>query len=170
MKYYVSVNGQPHEVSVVERLGQLAVTVDGLPLSIDYEEVDRLGQVAVRVDNRSFGISIEGDEHAVVATIAGHLYAVEIEDERERAAHAAQRAAARGGGVIKSVMPGIVVQVLVKEGEKVEKGQALLVLEAMKMQNEIAAPTDAVVKQIHVAEREAVGSGARLVTLAAPPS
>jgi len=170
VKYYVSVNGQPHEVSVVERLGQLAVTVDGLPLSIDYEEVDRLGQVAVRVDNRSFGISIEGDEHAVVATIAGHLYAVEIEDERERAAHAAQRAAARGGGVIKSVMPGIVVQVLVKEGEKVEKGQALLVLEAMKMQNEIAAPTDAVVKQIHVAEREAVGSGARLVTLAAPPS
>jgi biotin carboxyl carrier protein len=165
VKYYVSVNGQPHEVSVVERLGELVVTVDGEPMEIEYEEVDRLGQVAVRVGRTSFGISIEGDEHAVTATIAGHVYAVEIEDERERAAHAAARAAAKGGGLIKSVMPGVVVQILVQPGEAVTKGQALLVLEAMKMQNEIAAPADGVVKQVHVAEREAVGSGTKLVTL-----
>jgi biotin carboxyl carrier protein len=165
VKYYVSVNGRPHEVSVVERLGELLVSVDGQPMAIEYEEVDRLGQVAVRVDHRSFGISIEGDEHAVVATIAGHVYAIEIEDERERAAHAAQRAASKGGGLIKSVMPGVVVQILVQPGDRVEKGQSLLVLEAMKMQNEIAAPADGVVKQIHVTEKQAVGSGARLVTL-----
>ena len=165
MKYFVNVNGQPHEVTVVERLGELQVTVDGEPLAIEYEEVDRLGQVAVRVGQKSFGISIEGDEHAVTAVIAGHLYAVEIEDARERAAHAAQRAAAKGGGVVTSVMPGIVAQILVAPGARVEKGQPLLVLEAMKMQNEIAAPSAGIVLQIHVAEREAVGSGSKLVTL-----
>jgi glutaconyl-CoA/methylmalonyl-CoA decarboxylase subunit gamma len=165
VKYYVSVNGQPHEVTVVERLGELEVSVDGEPMAIEYEEVDRLGQVAVRVDQKSFGISIEGDEHAVTAVIAGHLYAVEIEDARERAAHAARQAAAKGGGVVTSVMPGIVAQILVERGARVEKGQPLLVLEAMKMQNEIAAPSDGIVKEIHVAEREAVGSGTKLVTL-----
>jgi len=167
VKYYVSVNGRPHEVDVVERLGALEVRVDGEPMPIDYEEVDRLGQVAVLVGRKSFGISIEGDEHAVTATIAGHVYAVEIEDERERAAHAAERASARAGGLIKSVMPGVVVQVLVEPGQAVAKGQPLLVLEAMKVQNEIAAPADGVVETIHVSEREAVGSGAKLLSLQA---
>ena len=167
MKYYVSIHGRPHEVRVVERLGELQVEVDGKPMAIEYEEVDRLGQVAVRVGRKSFGISIEGDEHTLTATIAGHVYAVEIEDERERAAHAAARAAAKGGGLVKSIMPGVVVQVLVQPGQAVEKGQSLLVLEAMKMQNEIAAPADGVVKQVHVTEGAAVGSGAKLVTLEA---
>ncbi len=169
MKYYVTVNGRAHEVSVVERLGELLVSVDDRPLPIEYEEVDLLGQVAVRCAGRSFGISIEGDEHAATAVIAGHLYAVEIEDERERAAHAAARTASRGGGVIKSVMPGVVVQILVAAGEQVEKGQALLVLEAMKMQNEIAAPEGGVVQAIHVTERQAVASGEELVTLGPLP-
>jgi biotin carboxyl carrier protein len=115
-------------------------------------------------------VSIEGDEHTVTCSIAGRLYAVEIEDERERAAHAAEREASKGGGVVKSIMPGVVVKLLVKEGDVVEKGQSLLVLEAMKMQNEIGAPGPGVVKSLHVKEKEAVSSGAKLVTLAAPPA
>ena len=165
MRYFVTVNGRQHEVDVVERLGELSVHVDGEPLDLDYEEVDRLGQVAVLTGGRSYGISIEGDEYAASVVIAGHLYAVEIEDERERAAHAAARASAAGGGVVKSVMPGIVVTLLVQPGERVEKGQALLVLEAMKMQNEISAPADGTVAAVHVAEKQAVGSGEKLITL-----
>lgn len=167
MKYFITVNGRPHEVGVVERLGELEVTVDGRVLDLSYEEVDNLGQVALISDGRSFGVSIEGDEHAASVTIAGHLYAVEIEDERERAAHAAEREATKAGGPIKSVMPGVVVKLLVKEGDFVEKGAPLLILEAMKMQNEIAAPAPGIVKSIHVSEREAVSTGAKLVTLAA---
>ena len=66
---------------------------------------------------------------------------------------------------MKSVMPGVVVSLLVAEGDVVEEGQALLVLEAMKMQNEIAAPTAGEVRHIHVAEGEAVSAGAKLVEL-----
>jgi biotin carboxyl carrier protein len=167
VKYYITVNGKEHQVDVVERLGVLRVAVDGKPLDIDYQEADSLGQVAVLCEGKSFGLSIEGDEHTLSATIAGHLYAVEIEDERERAAHAAERAQAKGGGVVKATMPGIVVKLLVKEGETVAKDQPLLILEAMKMQNEMTAPSDGVVKQLHVREREAVSGGAKLVTLTA---
>lgn len=165
MKYYVQVNGRPHEVTVVERLGELEVTVDGARLELEYEEVDRLGQVAVRCGGMSYGLSLEGDASEITAVIAGHLYAVELEDERERAAHAAAREASKGGGVVKSVMPGVVVQLLVQPGDSVEAGQPLLVLEAMKMQNEIAAPAAGTVKAVHVEEKQAVGSGEKLVTL-----
>jgi glutaconyl-CoA/methylmalonyl-CoA decarboxylase subunit gamma len=165
VKYYVTVNGRAHEVSVVERLGALEVSVDGAELDLDYEEVDKLGQVALIAEGRSWAVSIEGDEHEVSCTIAGHLYQVEIEDERERAAHAAERESQKGGGAVKSVMPGVVVKLLVKPGDAVEKGQPLLILEAMKMQNEIAAPSAGVVHALHVREKEAVASGARLVTL-----
>lgn len=168
MKYWITVNGRPHEVDVTERLGELVVAVDGETLDITYEEVDQLGQVALFVGGRSHAMSIEGDEAEVSATIDGHLYTVELEDERERAAHAAERAAAAGGGVVKSIMPGIVVQLLVAEGDSVTEGQPLLILEAMKMQNEIAASADGLVAQLHVAEGEPVESGAKLVTIEVP--
>ena len=167
MKYYITVNGRAHEVELTERLGELLVEVDGQSLDVSYEEVDNLGQVALLADGKSFGVSIEGGAQHVFATIAGHQYEVEIEDERERAAHAAEKAAAKGGGPVKSVMPGVVVQLLVAEGDSVEEGQSLLILEAMKMQNEIAAPAAGTVKKVHVAEGQAVGSGDPLVTLAA---
>jgi biotin carboxyl carrier protein len=167
MKYFITVNGTAHEVDVVERLGELRVKVDGKDLDLSYEEVDNLGQVALISDGRSWGVSIEGDGHSVSASIAGHLYLVEIEDERERAAHLAERDATKGSGPVKSVMPGVVVKLLVKDGDRVEKGQPMLILEAMKMQNEITAPSAGVVKSLHVREREAVASGAKLVTLVA---
>jgi biotin carboxyl carrier protein len=167
VKYFVTVNGRPHEVEVTERLGELIVSVDGKLLDLAYEEVDALGQVALSCEGRSFGMSIAGDEHAVSATIAGHLYAVEIEDEREQAAHAAERAAGGGGGVIKSVMPGVVVDILVAPGDAVEEGQSLLILEAMKMQNEIEATATGVVTAVHVAKGEAVDGGGKLVTIEA---
>ena len=82
MKYYAKVNGRPREVELTERLGRLEVRVDGASLQVEYTEVDRLGQLALLVDRKSYGVSIEGagDEWSVV--VAGHLYKVEIEDER----------------------------------------------------------------------------------------
>jgi pyruvate carboxylase subunit B len=168
LKYYVTVNGRALAVDLVERLGEVRIQVDGVPFELAYEEVDRLGQVALRAGDKSFGASIEGDENHQTVVIAGHLYEVEIEDERERAAHAAARAANKGGGTVQSVMPGVVVQIMAAPGDVVEKGQPLLILEAMKMQNEIGAPSAGVVSVVHVSEGQAVQSGAKLVTLTVP--
>jgi len=168
VRYFVTVNGEEHEVELVERLGRLEVELDGETLDVRYEEVDRLGQVALFVGDRAFAVSIEGDPQSSQVTVAGHVYQVEIEDERERAAHAAEGARAHMGGEVKSVMPGVVLELLVAEGDTVVAGQPLLILAAMKMQNEIAAPSAGRVARLHVAQGEAVASGARLVTLSAP--
>jgi glutaconyl-CoA decarboxylase len=83
---------------------------------------------------------------------------------------AAREATGAAGGpdgpeVVSSVMPGIVRSVSVEPGQTVEKGQPLLILEAMKMQNEIRAPRDAVVEKVHVGADTVVAKGDALVTL-----
>jgi biotin carboxyl carrier protein len=65
-------------------------------------------------------------------------------------------------------MPGVVVEILVEVGQRVEPGQPLLILEAMKMQNEIAAGTSGVVTALHVSRGQAIEGGALLATIAAP--
>lgn len=174
MKYFVSVNGSEHVVELAEVLGELCVAYDGRALAVRYEEVDRLGQVALYLEHpeeadaggaKAYAVSIEGNAAQAQVTVAGHLYQVVLEDERERAAHDAERTRSKGGGELKSVMPGVVIKLLVREGDTVAQGQPLLILEAMKMQNEIAAPADGRVRALHVREGQAVASGAKLVTL-----
>ncbi len=114
MKYFVELNGRERVVELTERLGQLTATVDGEPIDLSYDDVDDLGQLLVLSGGRSYGVSIEGDTNNIDITIAGHLYDVLIEDERERAASLAASAAAKGGGPVKSVMPGVVVELLVE--------------------------------------------------------
>lgn len=170
MKYFVTVNGEEHEVELDERQGELVVRYDGAEVETRYDEVDRLGQVGLFLGTKSYAVSIAGGAQSASVTVAGHLYEVELEDERERAAHQAERARGSRGGDVKSVMPGVVVRLLVAEGDEVVEGQPLLILEAMKMQNEIAAPSPGRITKLFVGEGEAVASGAKLVQLSAPES
>lgn len=167
MKYFVDVDDQQFEVEVRESRGQLHVLIDGQPVNCDYAQVDRAGQVALKVEDRSFGVSLSGTQNDYDVNIAGHRFSVVIEDERERAAHAAERAKNKGGGTVKAVMPGVIVDLVVAVGDIVETGQALLILEAMKMQNEIGAPGPGRVKRILIEAGQAVAGGAPLVELEA---
>ncbi|MEZ6017860.1 MAG: acetyl-CoA carboxylase biotin carboxyl carrier protein subunit [Planctomycetota bacterium] len=165
MKTFVQVNGRTREVELVERLGELVVTVDGAPFEVSYNEVDAYGQVILLHKGEGFALSIEGDGHTTAVTLAGHRYDCALEDERERAANLAARAAAKGGGPVKAVMPGVVLELLVQPGDTVSEGQPLLILEAMKMQNEIGAPGPGVVVTLHVEAGQAVAAGDKLLTL-----
>lgn len=78
---------------------------------------------------------------------------------------APKRAAPAGGEVVSSPMPGTIVSIAVSEGQSVKKGSVLLVLEAMKMENEIMAPHDAKVSAVLVNKGDSVESGTPLVSL-----
>jgi biotin carboxyl carrier protein len=71
-----------------------------------------------------------------------------------------------GGGMIKALMPGRVTRIAVSEGDAVKKGTGLLILEAMKMENEIQAPADGTIERIFVTPGQTVEGGAELILLA----
>lgn len=80
----------------------------------------------------------------------------------------AQRASAETSGAVPAPLPGLILQVKVKEGESVQAGQPLLVMEAMKMENVVPAPHNGTVRKIFVAEGATVGEGEPLVEVARP--
>lgn len=81
------------------------------------------------------------------------------------ASASAQPAAAPGAEIVKAPMPGTILNVKVSQGSKVKKGDILLILEAMKMENEIVAPSDGTVAQLFVSNGSSVSTGDNLITI-----
>ena len=105
-----------------------------------------------------------GGDRLYTVTIGGRAYAVTLEDPLRRGAPAAG-AQQQGRAEIRAVMPGKVVALLAREGQEVLKGQGVVVIEAMKMENEIAAPRDGRVSGIRVKPGETVEAGAVLLVV-----
>lgn len=165
--YHVHVGERSFEVDVDPRAPGL-VTLDGVDLAVDLQQIASGSVYSLLVDGRSFELLVEevaGEALRVV--LGGVVYPVRVEDERARALAAAvgQRRAADGELAVQAPMPGLVVSVAVAPGEEVRAQQRLLVLEAMKMENELRAPRSARVKAVHVAPGEKVEQGRLLVTL-----
>lgn len=167
MKYFVSLeaNQAPMVVDVSELpSGALEVKLDGKRVDVD---VLALGKsLSLRIDGKMVDLTTEGSPPELGAIASGHRSYVRVESERQRAA-AAANAGARGAGdrTVKSPMPGRVVKVLVAVGDEVLAGQSLLVVEAMKMENEVRAKVSGKVAEIFVAAGATVEANAKLLSL-----
>ncbi|TAH36431.1 MAG: hypothetical protein EYC70_11575 [Planctomycetota bacterium] len=169
MRYFLDTrDGRRLEVSVEERgAGRFRVRCSGREFEADFADVDYLGQYALALDARSFAVSIEpaaGGE--LLVRIAGESFALKALDEREHAAGAVGRKAAAAGETVLAPIPGVVIGVRVRPGERVPPGAAVAVVEAMKMQNEIAAAHGGVVLQVLVQVGQTVAPNQPLVVLA----
>jgi biotin carboxyl carrier protein len=116
-------------------------------------------------DGTQFGLvhHREGTEYEI--TLGGSKVHVEIVDPLALRRKGQEDAAGKGG-VLKALMPGRIVRVLVEAGQEVTRGSGLLILEAMKMENEIQAPTDGRIEEVFVKAGDTVEGGAPLVHLA----
>ena len=168
MRYYVTLDPSPGAEPIVVELkelptGTLEVYVGGQKRDVDVVALG--GTLSVRIDGRMVDLTTEGTPPEVGAIASGHRSYVRVESERQRAADAAKKAKQGGGEmVVKSPMPGRVVKVLVKPGDEVEAGQPLLVVEAMKMENELKARGAGRVREVHVQAGTAVEGNAKLIT------
>jgi biotin carboxyl carrier protein len=168
MRYYVSFDPQtPEAVTTVDirelPSGALQVEIEGRRVEVDCEQVGP--SLSVRVDGRVVDLTTEGAPPELGAIASGHRSYVRVESERQRAAARTKSASGGGDKTLKAPMPGRVVRVLAKPGDAVTAGQPLLVLEAMKMENEVKAKASGTVLAVHVTEGAAVESNARLLTL-----
>ncbi|HEX9793371.1 MAG TPA: biotin/lipoyl-containing protein [Planctomycetota bacterium] len=172
MKYYLRSSHDRWEVEIQERAdGEYRVVETGGEHEAHFADVDRQGQYLLRLGSRTYAVSIdEHDATHLMVTIAGESFQLRAFDERERAA----RKVAGGGRprteVVRASMPGVVVELRCAPGDNLAPGQAALVLEAMKMQNEIAATHGGVVREILIEAGQAVAAGQPLLRLDVPPA
>jgi len=155
MKYITTVEDKQFLIEIID---EKHVSVDGKIYEVDFESVSGQPVYSLIVDGRSHESYVAPGDHDWQVLIRGRLYPVTVEDEREK-----RLRSAAGGGVaetgefhLRAPMPGLVVAILVTEGQAIKKGQVLLILESMKMQNELKSPRDGTVGRVRVKPGETV--------------
>ncbi len=163
MKYITTINGKKFEVDI---RNDGSVWVGGKRREVDFLA---LGPTlySIIMDTVQHEIVVESEEDSVEVLISGRLYTGSVLDERT------QLMLSRRGGLqadsgevtIRAPMPGLIAVVLCKEGDSVEAGQTLVILESMKMQNELKAPRAGTVQRVSVSDGQTVEQRKVLVTL-----
>ncbi len=157
------VEGRRLRVEVSGRGPRYEVIVDGQRLEVDWHEIGN-GFVSLRVDGRAVELGLERNSGGCVVVLPDDRLGVEL-DDTVRGGALQGRAAATGPSRLKAPMPGKIVRVLTPPGTAVQVGQGLLVMEAMKMENEIRSPRAGLVQEIAVRDGQAVETGALLAVV-----
>lgn len=170
MAWFVSLGDQESLVEVEDLPGGYRVTVDGESVDV-HASFPQAGVLRMVHQGRSHSVDVRKTDSGQEAVLGGVRYDVGVIAERDRALLALAGGAdgAGAGEVVSTSMPGKVVALLVEEGETVTAGQGVVVIEAMKMENELKAAHDGVVSKIPVEVGQAVQGGADLVHIAPPP-
>lgn len=161
MLFDARLNGQVVRVEVKDREGRFAVTLDGRPLEAELEQTGEFSSLLV--DGQSYELGLEERPGGYRVLLPGRTLEVDLAD----AATGTDSLARPSGGParVTAPMPGKLLRVLVEAGQEVEPGQGLLVMEAMKMENELRAPRAGRVEVVAAREGQAVETGALLLVL-----
>ncbi len=163
MRYTAIINEKAYQIEIG---ANNTVMINGEPHTVDFRGIDGTTLFSLLIDNRSWEVLVErtGDEYRIL--IDGELHVVDIQDERtRRLAKAESKGPAAGEVAIKAPMPGLVRAIYVNVGDAVAVRQGVVILEAMKMENELRSPRVGVVKEIRVKAGDKVEQGQVLVVL-----
>jgi acetyl/propionyl-CoA carboxylase alpha subunit len=149
MKYITSIDG--HEY-IVDMLDEHQVSVDGVIYNVDLMKVGDQPVYSLVVNGESLEAHVYPNEDVWQVLFHGNLFTARVEDEREKRLRAslAGRVAEHEDFHLKAPMPGMVVSIPVQDGQLVKKGDVLVILESMKMQNELRSPRDGKVARLRV--------------------
>lgn len=167
MKVYVEIAGARREVSLErDAEGALTARVEGEVVAMNAELL-RPGILSLLIEGRAYRVVLEGAENSEEAAVhvGRERFAYRVEDPRSLQSRRRAGGSTEGPQTLKSSMPGRVVRTLVAEGDSVAAGQGVLVIEAMKMQNEVKSPKEGTVARLLVAPGDAVSGGQDLAVI-----
>ena len=154
-QFTLTIEGTVYEVEIEGE----TVMVNGCPFTVTLD-----GNRA-KVNGTSYEVELQSDQ----ATVNGIAYAFQVQEKKERPGAEAPprvvRTAAEEAGAVMAIMPGKIMRVLVKEGDEVQEGDVVCVLEAMKMENELRVGKSGVVKEVTVEPGSDVEMGEVLVVV-----
>ena len=155
MKYITSVNDHEYTIEIID---EAHISLDGVVYELDFERVGNQPVYSLVLGGQSYEAHVYTDDEQWQVLLRGDMYRAVVEDERERRLRAQFEGAPaeQGEYLLKAPMPGLVIAIPVAEGQAVEKGDVLLILESMKMQNELKAPRAGKVSRVRIAAGERV--------------
>jgi len=169
MKLAIQLEGKPHTVELVRVDERLRCNLDGRALEADAVEVAP-GVYSILMGGESLEVLVEPRAEAGVSGlrvfVGSREFAADVRDPRQWQRRRGAAAEAEGRQQVLAPMPGKIIRVLAKAGDSVEMKQGLVVVEAMKMQNEIRSPKSGVVERIMVTEGQTVNTGEVLAIIA----
>lgn len=147
MKYIATIAEKEYEIEI---LSETRVLIDDVPHEIDFKRLRQYLSFSLLVDGKSYETNIYQDNNDWEVLLRGRQFTVDVEDERDRRLRlaAGHISVHKGRFVLRAPMPGLVIDIPVAEGDQVTKGDVLVILESMKMQNELTAPRDGKVTRI----------------------
>jgi pyruvate carboxylase subunit B len=163
VKYFTRVGQHEYEIEIVGE----QVFVDGERIEVDLRQSGAPELYSLLFNGRSYEMLIEAERFNYGVTLRGERFEVQVEDERTRRLNAGRKLPAMPAGelAVTAPIPGLVVKVLVNAGDAIQEGQALVILEAMKMENEIRALRSGVIKKVEVAAGQRVEQNGILLVL-----
>ena len=159
MKLLAEIDGQTHEIELTRPDGKLTAVIDGRTIEAEVSEPEPgvyLFKTGGRVIEAYTGPFTDS---TTIVSVRGHDHAVSVTDPKRLRGSVVGSEAAGGRAEIRTAMPGKVVRILAALDTQVEKGGGLIVVEAMKMQNEMRSPKDGRIVEIRVAEGDTVSAG-----------
>lgn len=158
MKLEIQIGGRARQVEIARQGTALHCSIDGRALEADAVELAP-GVYSILLGGRSFEVRVAPTHEGLRVHAAGEEFTAHVADPRSWRGKHGHAVEAEGRQQIVAPMPGKIVRLLVKAGDRVEAAQGLLVVEAMKMQNEIRTPKTGTVERLLVAEGQAVIAG-----------
>jgi len=149
MKYVTTVNGNEFNIEILD---DRHIKLNGETLEVDFVSVADQPAFSLLLGGKSFEAYVYPEEGNLQVLMQGRSFSIIVEDEREK------RLSVAGGSTVsesseyllRSPMPGLVISLPVSEGQEVKKGDVLLILESMKMQNELKSPREGILSRVKV--------------------
>ena len=172
MKRTLVIGKETHELEMYRHGGKVTMIWDGEEIPVDISRVEPTSYSLI-IDKRSIGVNIDRlrisedpDLHGFRGSFYAGAYEFTLQDPKKRLlAEAMAKSPQTGGNLMKAQMPGKLMKYFVREGEEVDEGHPLFILEAMKMENEYRAVKSGRVTRIHAAEGASLEIYAPIMTL-----
>jgi len=167
MKLNAELNNEKHAVEIKRGGGKVFAEIDGRRYELEISEPEP-NVYLLKNEGKVYEVRVAPGANAndpYGVRVGSHELDIRIEDPKRLRGSGADHEHGEGLAEIKTAMPGKVVRIITEAGATVQKGEGVIVVEAMKMQNEMRSPKDGLVKEIRVAEGSTVNAGEVLVVI-----
>lgn len=164
MQLQLNIDQQTYKLEIDFKDGKYSVRLGDKQYNVDCQPISE-NCLSLLVDDKAYTVFLVDDGGKKYISIQGEQFCIEEAKEHDAIRSTAESTTLKGIPTISSPMPGKIVKILVREGDRVRKGQGLVIVEAMKMENEIRSPSAAIVKKVNFQEGNLVDTADPIVEL-----